>query len=127
MLAGALALTTEYIRTRKQFGRALAEFQAVTMQIADVYIAGRALDVAMWSGAWRLADGPAAERRTWPSRPLTDASEALRRSTPASTCTAGSGVDVTYPLHRYFALRQAPAPTCWAACDAQLDPIGALV
>jgi alkylation response protein AidB-like acyl-CoA dehydrogenase len=46
VLAGALRLTTEYIRTRKQFGRALAEFQAVTMQIADVYIAGR---TASWS------------------------------------------------------------------------------
>src|SRR5690606_27526473 len=57
VLAGALRLTTEHVRNRKQFGRALAEFQAVTVQVADVYIAARALDVAMWSGAWRLAAG----------------------------------------------------------------------
>ncbi|MFC7648093.1 acyl-CoA dehydrogenase family protein [Streptosporangium lutulentum] len=64
VLAGALTLTTEYIRTRKQFGRALAEFQAVTVQIADVYIAGRALDVAVWSGAWLLAEGSPEEAET---------------------------------------------------------------
>ena len=69
VLAGALALTTEYVRTRKQFGRALAEFQAVTVQIADVYIAGRALDVAVWSGAWRLAEGSADEPRGPGRRP----------------------------------------------------------
>src|SRR5690606_30224763 len=43
VLAGALRLTTEHVRNRKQFGRALAEFQAVTVQVADVYIAARAL------------------------------------------------------------------------------------
>ena len=42
------------------------------MQIADVYIAGRALDVAVWSGAWRLAEGSAdAAERTSPSAPST--------------------------------------------------------
>jgi 3-oxo-4-pregnene-20-carboxyl-CoA dehydrogenase alpha subunit len=58
VLAGALKLTTEHVKNREQFGRPLAEFQAVTMQVADVYIASRALDAAMWASCWRL--GPAA-------------------------------------------------------------------
>src|SRR6185437_2910639 len=40
-VAGALALTRDHVATRRQFGRPLAEFQAVSQQIADVYIASR--------------------------------------------------------------------------------------
>ena len=92
VLAGALELTTEYVRTRRQFDRALAEFQAVTVQIADVYIAGRALDVAVVVG--RVADRPGARRggRAGPGRRRAHRRPTRRSSasTPASTCTGGS-------------------------------------
>ncbi|WP_219466158.1 acyl-CoA dehydrogenase family protein [Nonomuraea rhizosphaerae] len=124
VLAGALKLTTEYIRTRKQFGRALAEFQAVTVQIADVYIAARALDVAMWSGAWLLAnDLPADEDVAVAGFHVSEAYRAL------FTCQhlhGGLGLDVTYPLHRYFAQAKHLSHLLGGA-DAQLDLIGALV
>ncbi|MEV0378413.1 acyl-CoA dehydrogenase family protein [Nonomuraea sp. NPDC050643] len=124
VLAGALELTTSYIKTRRQFGRALAEFQAVTMQIADVYIAGRALDVAMWSGAWRLAEGlPAEEDLALAAYHVGEAVKALY------TCQhlhGGLGLDVTYPLHRYFAQAKHLSHLLGGA-DAQLDLIGALV
>ncbi|WP_336205915.1 acyl-CoA dehydrogenase family protein [Nonomuraea sp. LPB2021202275-12-8] len=124
VLAGALELTTGYIRTRKQFGRALAEFQAVTMQIADVYIAGRALDVAMWSGAWRLAAGLPAEEDL--ALAAFHASEAVRALYTCQHLHGGLGLDVTYPLHRYFAQAKHLAHLLGGA-DAQLDLIGALV
>lgn len=124
VLAGALDLTTSYIRTRRQFGRALAEFQAVTMQIADVYIAGRALDVAMWSAAWRLAEGlPADEDVALAAFHVCEAVKALY------TCQhlhGGLGLDVTYPLHRHFAQAKHLSHLLGGA-DAQLDLIGALV
>ncbi|WP_326635569.1 acyl-CoA/acyl-ACP dehydrogenase [Nonomuraea fuscirosea] len=124
VLAGALELTTSYIKTRKQFGRALAEFQAVTMQIADVYIAGRALDVAMWSGLWRLGEGlPAEEDLALAAYHVSEAVTALH------TCQhlhGGLGLDVTYPLHRYFAQAKHLSHLLGGA-DAQLDLIGALV
>jgi alkylation response protein AidB-like acyl-CoA dehydrogenase len=123
VLAGALRLTTEYIRTRKQFGRALAEFQAVTMQIADVYIAGRALDVAMWSGAWRLADGLPAEEDL--AIAAFHASEAVKALYTCQHLHGGLGLDVTYPLHRYFAHAKHLAHRLGGG-DAQLDLIGAL-
>ncbi|MGW0478669.1 acyl-CoA dehydrogenase family protein [Nonomuraea sp. NPDC003214] len=123
VLAGALELTTAHIRTRKQFGRALAEFQAVTMQIADVYITGRALDVAMWSGAWRLDAGLPAEEDL--AVAALHADEAARALYTCQHLHGGLGLDVTYPLHRYFA--QAKHLThLLGGADAQLDLIGGL-
>jgi alkylation response protein AidB-like acyl-CoA dehydrogenase len=123
VLAGALRLTTEHVRNRRQFGRALAEFQAVTVQVADVYIAARALDVAMWSAAWRLSEGlPAEEDLALAAFHTAEAARAL------FTCQhlhGGLGLDVTYPLHRYFAHAQHLAHRLGGA-DAQLDLIGAL-
>ncbi|MEW9556110.1 acyl-CoA dehydrogenase family protein [Nonomuraea sp. NPDC050783] len=124
VLAGALELTTGYIRTRRQFGRALAEFQAVTMQIADVYIAGRALDVAMWSAVWRLGAGLPAEEDL--ALAAYHAAEAVKALHTCQHLHGGLGLDVTYPLHRYFAQAKHLSHLLGGA-DAQLDLIGALV
>ncbi|MEU7896130.1 acyl-CoA dehydrogenase family protein [Nonomuraea sp. NPDC049152] len=117
VLAGALKLTTDYIKTRKQFGRPLAEFQAVTMQIADVYIASRALDVAMWSAAWGM-DGDDAAIAGF------HVSEAFKALFTCQHLHGGLGLDVTYPLHRYFGHAKHLSHLLGGA-DAQLDLIGA--
>src|SRR3712207_8369616 len=39
------------------FRSSLAEFQAVAMQIADVYIASRTLDLAAENAGWRVTHG----------------------------------------------------------------------
>ena len=101
VVAGARDLTATYIKGREQFGRALAQFQAVAMQIADVYIASRTLDLAADNAAWRVAQGldaadDLAVAAYWAT---TEGPQALR------TCHhlhGGMGVDVTYPLHLYF-------------------------
>nr|BFE83165.1 hypothetical protein GCM10020093_057660 [Planobispora longispora] len=127
VLAGALALTTAYLKTRRQFGRALAEFQAVTVQIADVYIAGRALDVAVWSGAWRLAEGLEEEADAdLAIGAFTAADAAVRALYTCQHLHGGIGVDVSYPLHRHFAWTKHHAHLLGGA-QAQLDTIGALV
>ncbi|GAA5041415.1 hypothetical protein HNP84_002364 [Thermocatellispora tengchongensis] len=123
VLAAALALTTEHIRNRRQFGRALAEFQAVTVQIADVYIAGRALDVAVWSGAWRLANGlPATGDLGVAALHVTE--PVLQALHTCQHLHGGLGLDVTYPLHRYFAWGKRLAHLLGGSA-AQLDLIGA--
>ncbi|MFI6479755.1 acyl-CoA dehydrogenase family protein [Nonomuraea sp. NPDC050663] len=119
VLAGALKLTTAYIKTRKQFGRALAEFQAVTVQIADVYIASRALDVAMWSAAWGGDEADTALAAF-------HVNEAFRALYTCQHLHGGLGLDVTYPLHRYFAHAKHLAQLTGGA-EAQLDRIGELV
>ena len=103
VLAGALALTTKHLGTREQFGRPLAAFQAVAQQIADVYIAERTVHLAAMSAAWRIATG-----RDW--QPDLDvgaywlAEEAPRALATCHHLHGGIGVDVTYPLHRYYGL-----------------------
>ena len=66
IVAGACALTADYVRERRQFGRALAEFQAVAQQVADVYIASRTIGLTARSAAWRVERRP--RRRGRPRR-----------------------------------------------------------
>jgi hypothetical protein len=102
-VSAALALTRDHIATRRQFGRPLAAFQAVAQQVADVYIASRTLHLATMSACWRLdagkdAAGDLAVAGLWCAA---HAPPAVR------TCHhlhGGTGMDVTYPLHRFSAL-----------------------
>ncbi|TQS26795.1 acyl-CoA dehydrogenase family protein [Microbispora sp. KK1-11] len=125
VLAGALALTKGHIAARRQFDRVLAEFQAVTMQIADVYIAARALDVAMWTGVWRLGEGLPAERDLAVAA-YNAAGEAVRALYTCQHLHGGIGLDLTYPLHRHFGLGKHLAHLLGGE-QAQLELIGALV
>ncbi len=101
-LAGALELTTEHLRTRHQFGKPLATFQAVAQQIADVYIAARTVELSATSAVWRLATGrDATEDIDVATYWLT--AEALPALRTCHHLHGGLGVDVTYPLHRYYA------------------------
>ena len=101
LLAGALDLTASHVRTREQFGKPLATFQAVAQQIADVYIASRTLHLAAWSASWRLSEGldpdeDLAVAAYW----LTE--EALPALHTCHHLHGGVGVDASYPLHRYY-------------------------
>ncbi|MCO6007636.1 acyl-CoA/acyl-ACP dehydrogenase [Actinoallomurus purpureus] len=125
-LDAALALTTEHVKTREQFDRPLAEFQAVTMQIGDVYIAKRALDVAVWAGAWRLAEGYDDAAEVLAIAAYNACDPALNAFYTCQHLHGGLGLDVTYPLHRYFAWAKHHAHLLGGA-EAQLDAIGALV
>ncbi|MBA8803697.1 hypothetical protein FB382_001988 [Nocardioides ginsengisegetis] len=101
VVAGARDLTASYVKGREQFGRKLAEFQAVAQQVADVYIASRTIDLAAANAAWRIGAGldvtdDLAVAAYWTA---TEGPAALR------TCHhlhGGMGVDETYPLHHYF-------------------------
>jgi alkylation response protein AidB-like acyl-CoA dehydrogenase len=103
LVAGALDLTAAHIRTREQFGRPLATFQAVAQQIAEVYVTSRTLHLAAMSACWRLASG---------HDPDTDlevagywlAAEALPALHLCHHLHGGLGVDAGYPLHRYYSL-----------------------
>jgi alkylation response protein AidB-like acyl-CoA dehydrogenase len=101
VVAGARDLTATYIKGRTQFGRSLAEFQAVAMQIADVYISSRTVDLAAANAAWRIGAGLDV------TDDLAVAAYWVGHEGPAAMRTChhlhgGMGVDVTYPMHRYF-------------------------
>ena len=102
-VAGALALTRDHVASREQFGRPLAAFQAVSQQIADVYIASRTMHLAALSACWRLAAGrdAAADLEVagyW------CAEQAPRSVRLCHHLHGGIGMDVTYPLHRFSSL-----------------------
>jgi hypothetical protein len=101
VLAGALALTAAHLRSREQFGRPLATFQAVAQQVADVYVVARTMHLAAVSAAWRLdtgrdADEDLAVAAYWLAAELPQALQVCHH------LHGGLGVDITYPLHRYY-------------------------
>jgi 3-oxo-4-pregnene-20-carboxyl-CoA dehydrogenase alpha subunit len=103
VVAGALALTRDHVASREQFGRPLAAFQAVSQQIADVYIASRTMHLAALSACWRLAEGRDA------AADLAVAGYWCAEQAPRSVrlchhLHGGIGMDVTYPLHRFSSL-----------------------
>jgi alkylation response protein AidB-like acyl-CoA dehydrogenase len=102
-LAAALALTTEHVRARQQFGRPLATFQAVAQQIADVAIASRTLHLAALSACWRLDTGRDAGEDTDVAAYWL-AAEAPAAMRACHHLHGGTGMDASYPLHRYSAL-----------------------
>ena len=102
-VAGALALTRDHVATRRQFGRPLAAFQAVSQQIADVYIASRTLHLATLAACWRLdasldASADLGVAGYW------CAEQAPRSVRICHHLHGGLGMDVTYPLHRFSSL-----------------------
>ncbi|HKC28884.1 MAG TPA: acyl-CoA dehydrogenase family protein [Jatrophihabitans sp.] len=101
LISAALALTAEHVRQRRQFGRPLATFQAVAQEIADVYVVARTVHLAALSAAWRLDTGRDADEDLsvaayWVAAQLPRALQVCHH------LHGGLGVDITYPLHRYY-------------------------
>jgi alkylation response protein AidB-like acyl-CoA dehydrogenase len=102
-VAGALALTRDHVASREQFGRPLAAFQAVSQQIADVYIASRTMHLAALAACWRLGEGldAAADLEVAGSWCAEQAPRTVRL---CHHLHGGIGMDATYPLHRFSSL-----------------------
>jgi 3-oxocholest-4-en-26-oyl-CoA dehydrogenase beta subunit len=103
--AAALELTADYTKTREQFEKPIATFQAVGQRAADAYVDAEAIRLTAWQAASRLASGlPAsaeiAVAKYW-------AAEGGQRVVhAASHLHGGVGVDRDYPLHRFFLLTE---------------------
>jgi alkylation response protein AidB-like acyl-CoA dehydrogenase len=97
----ALRMAAEYTSRREQFDRPIASFQAVGQRLADAYIDTEAIRLTALQAAWRLSEGlPAADEvaiaKWW-------AAEGGHRVLHAvQHVHGGVGVDLDYPLHRYF-------------------------
>ena len=123
LLDGATTLTAEHLRTRHQFGKPLATFQAVAQEIADVYVTSRTLHVSALAANWRLSQGLDADDDLdvlgyWVTSELP---QAMR------TCHhlhGGLGVDITYPMHRYYSQAKDLARQLGGA-SFRLDLLGA--
>jgi 3-oxocholest-4-en-26-oyl-CoA dehydrogenase beta subunit len=98
----ALELTAEYATSRVQFGRPIGSFQAVAQRLADAWIDVSAIRLTMWQAAWRLSanlpcDTAVSSAKFWAA----DAGHRVAHT--AVHVHGGVGIDVSHPLHRYFA------------------------
>ena len=97
----ALEMTSEYIKTRKQFDQPIAMFQAVGHRAADAFIDTEAIRLTSWQAAWRISAGLDAEKQVAVAKFW--CAEGAKRVVHAAThLHGGVGVDTEYPLHRYF-------------------------
>ena len=97
-------MTAEYTKTREQFDRPIATFQAVGQRAADAYIDTEAIRLTAWQAIWRLVRGAARRRPRSRWRSSGPPRAASASCTPRSTCTAAWASTSDYPLHRYFLL-----------------------
>ena len=113
----ALALTADYTKTREQFDKPIATFQAVGQRAADAYVDAEAIRLTAWQAASRLAAGlPSAPEvavaKYW-------AAEGGQRVVhAASHLHGGVGVDRDYPLHRFFLLTEQIELTLGGASES---------
>jgi alkylation response protein AidB-like acyl-CoA dehydrogenase len=97
----AVRMTAEYTKTREQFGRAIATFQAVGQRAADAYIDTEGVRLTTWQAVWRLSEGLPATTEVAVAK-FWAADGGQRVVHAAQHLHGGMGVDKDYPLHRYF-------------------------
>jgi 3-oxocholest-4-en-26-oyl-CoA dehydrogenase beta subunit len=123
VVARALELTSEHAKNRVQFGRPIGSFQAVTQRLADAYVDVEAIRLTMWQAAWRLASGLPSETEVATAK-FWAADAGHRVAHTAVHIHGGIGIDIEYPLHRYFTAAKR-AEFELGGATAQLRRIGA--
>ena len=97
----ALEITTGYVAEREQFGGPIGAFQAVQHRCADGYVDLESIRWTTWRAASRLARGLAVPREAAVAK-FWAADGGSRIAGSAQHLHGGIGVDVDYPIHRYF-------------------------
>ncbi|OBI41925.1 acyl-CoA dehydrogenase [Mycobacterium kyorinense] len=97
----ALKLAASYTSEREQFGRPIGSFQAVQQRLADAFIDVEAIRWTTWHAAWLIARGRPADREAAIAK-FWAAEAGARVTASAQQVHGGMGIDVTYPLSRYF-------------------------
>lgn len=99
---GAVKLTSEYARTREQFGRPIGTFQAVSQRLADGYIDNLGLRMSLQQALWRLSAGlPSAKEVASAAIWAADAGHRIAHTTVH--VHGGVGIDLDGEAHRFFA------------------------
>ena len=98
----ALELAVEHARTRRQFGREIGSFQAVSHELADAYVRIEgARSLAYWA-AWEVTH-ESADARVAASAAKASASEcAVSTCERAIQVLGGVGFTWEHPLHRFY-------------------------
>jgi alkylation response protein AidB-like acyl-CoA dehydrogenase len=97
----ALEITADYVKQRVQFGAPIGSFPAVQHRCADAWIDLESLRWTTWRAAWKLAHGEDAQREALVAK-FWAAEAGSRIATATQHLHGGMGVDLDYPIHRYF-------------------------
>ena len=98
---GALEESTKYARMRKQFGKQIAEFEAIQWMLADMATEIEAARLLVYRAA-RLKDAGIPFLRAASEAKLYAAETAMRVTTKAIQIHGGYGYIKDYPVERYF-------------------------
>ena len=123
-----IARTAAYLSARVQFGRPLGTFQAAQHQMADCYIGAEAMRTTLWQAIDCLDNdrpGRSTEFAVRVAKWWAD-NAGLAAVFAAVHLHGGLGVDVDYPLHRYFLWGKQLAVTLGGR-GAGLAQLGALL
>ncbi len=118
----ALRMTAAYASERRQFDRPIGSFQAVHQRAADAFIDVEAMRLTTWQAVWRLDAGLEAEDAIAVAK-FWAADGGQRVGYAAQHLHGGIGIDVDYPLHRYYLWAKQIELTLGAA-PVQLARIG---
>ena len=121
----ALAITARYVSEREQFGSKLGTFQAVGQRVADAYIDTEAIRLTSLQATWRLSEGLDAHDELMTAK-FWAAEGAQRVVHAAQHLHGGIGMDLDYPIHRYFLWAKELELTLGGA-TAQLLRLGASI
>jgi alkylation response protein AidB-like acyl-CoA dehydrogenase len=97
----ALEMTAKHTTTREQFDKPIASFQAVGQRAADAYIDTELVRLTALQAAWRLSEGWPAEEEVAVAK-FWAGDGGMRALHACQHLHGGLGVDLEYPLHRYF-------------------------
>lgn len=102
----ALDMTARYVRDRIQFGVPIGSFQAVQHRLADCYIDLESMRWTAWRAIERVAAGRPAGRECAVAK-FWAADGGARIAAACQHLHGGIGVDLDYPIHRYFLLSKS--------------------
>jgi alkylation response protein AidB-like acyl-CoA dehydrogenase len=117
-----LDMTARYVRDRIQFGVPIGAFQAVQHRAADCYIDLEAMRWTAWRAIERVAEGNPAARESAVAK-FWAAEGGARIAASCQHLHGGIGVDLDYPIHRYF-LRSKALELALGGATAQLVRLG---
>ena len=99
--AGALDLAADHGKQREQFGAPIGTFQAVAHRLADAWLDVHLMQSTHRQAAWRTDHGLPAGQAT-ASAALWACEGGQRVVHAAQHIHAGVGMDLDYPVHRFF-------------------------
>ena len=116
--------TVEYCKQRKQFGQPIGSFQALAHRMVDMHMELEQSVAAVYLAVLNLEAEPATRARAVSAAKATIGRAARFIGQNAVQLHGGMGMDITYPMHRYYSTIKDLARLLGGASH-RLDLVGA--